>query len=128
MEEVLVVLLQVLFELVLQAASYAGMGWAWDWGRDETDMGCGYIPLFLILGMLVGGLVNLVHPGLVTPWPVLRLLGLIVWPVTAACLAWLITGALRKRGKRVDVTGHAASAFCFVLGFNVVRFIFGVKC
>src|SRR5689334_22789588 len=73
MEEVLVLVIQGIFELCLQMLAYSGLEWSL-WGRDrDDDLGCSYIFVFLGVGMLFGGLINCVHPRLMTPWPAVRI-------------------------------------------------------
>jgi hypothetical protein len=127
MEEALILVIQGIFELFLQMLAYSGLEWS-VWGRDrDDDLGCSYVFVFLILGMLFGGLMNWIHPRLITPWPAVRVAGIIVWPIVFGAMSWLIADYRRKRGTNIHPKTHFITAFCFVLGFDLIRFVFGTR-
>jgi hypothetical protein len=124
-EEVLVVFLQFFFEIVMEIVVYVGLDWGWSRGSDRD--GCFYVLVFMLMGGLLGAVMNWVHPGLLTPWPAARVAGLIIWPIVAGSVSWLVASALAKRGQALNARMHFWSAFLFVLGFNLVRFMFGAR-
>jgi hypothetical protein len=127
MEEALILVIQCIFEVCLQGLAYTGLEWSAEGRRKDDEAGCGYILIFLILGMLFGGLMNWIHPRLMTPWPAVRVAGIIVWPIVFGAMSWLIADYRRKRGTNIDPKTHFITAFCFVLGFDLIRFAFGTR-
>ena len=92
MEEILIVLLQILFELVLQILLYGGLDFtAWSFGReDKSDStGCGAMFIFFAIGAGLGALMNWLYPRPVLAYDWLRIGNLIVAPLLAGGLAWL---------------------------------------
>ena len=75
--------------------------------------------LIALAGMAVGGVVSRMHPQPVLPYPWLRLTNLVVGPGLAGGLSAAIA-----RWRRRDAWFHFWMAFCFVLGYNLVRFAY----
>jgi hypothetical protein len=72
----------------------------------------------------VGGLANLIHPGAFLAYQWLRIANLIAGPLLAGGVSWLVADWRRRRGAHLVPSLHFWLAFWFVLGFDVVRFIY----
>jgi hypothetical protein len=128
MEEILIVILQLLFEFLLQLLMYGGLDLAaWTIGNKEDKTGaagCLVMTIFFLIGAGVGGLANLIHPGAFLPYQWLRIANLLAGPVLAGGVSWLFADWRRRRGAHLVPWLHFWMAFWFVLGFDVVRFIY----
>jgi hypothetical protein len=129
MEELLVLILQFFFEFLVQLLAYCGVDFAAH--RTSERGGCGYgcvsFVVFALIGGLFGAVMNLMHPGLIIPWPGARVAGLFIWPPFAGVIAYGIAYCWRYRGRSANLWPHFWNAFCFVLAFNLIRFIYGAR-
>ena len=127
MEELLIVILQIVFELVLQIILYAGLdltAW-WFTREDKSDSaGCGRMFIFFSIGAGLGALMNWVHPRPVLDYDWMRIGNLIVGPFLAGGLAWLFADWRRRCGAKMVPRLHFFFALTFVLGFDLLRFIY----
>jgi uncharacterized membrane protein YccC len=128
MEEALVLILQLLFELIVQLLLYGGIDFITMWVEKNDKpggLGCLLMFLFAVIGVGFAALANLFHPVVFLPYDWLRIANLIVGPLLAGGVSWLFTDWRRRRGARLVPRLHFWFAFCFVFGFDVVRFIYG---
>jgi hypothetical protein len=118
-EEIVGALLQVFLELFLELLVYVGLDIISL--RDERGdyHGCVLFGLFALAGIGLGAVVNWLHPQPVLPVPWLRLTNLIVGPFLAGGVSAVIA-----RWRQRDPLTHFWMAFCFVLGYDVVRFAY----
>jgi hypothetical protein len=123
MEEVLVVVLQLLVEFFVEVLIYTGIDLGWR--RDDSRVGCSSLSLFLLFGGALGGLANVIYPRLLLPSEGLRVAALLAGPLAAGGLSWLVARWRKERGAAVVPDQHFATAFAFVLAFDVVRYAFG---
>src|SRR5439155_20238091 len=81
MEELLVLILQLLFEFVLQLLFYGGLDLAaWSVsGKEDKSGGVGFVVMFVffLLGAGLGVLANFVHPGAFLPYAWMRIANLL---------------------------------------------------
>jgi hypothetical protein len=118
-EEVIAAVLQVFLEFFLEFLVYVGLDIvAWRDNDDRTG-GCVFLGLFALAGIGLGALVNWMHPTPMLPYPWLRLANLIVGPFLAGGVSVVIA---RWRNRTPLV--HFWMAFCFVLGYDLVRFAY----
>ena len=136
MEEILIVVLQILLEFVLQLVFYAGLDFsAWSINRDDKSsratrrLRTAVIRLFLPRQGRCSSWIapTLVDPRVVLPHQWLRIANPIVAPLGAAGISWLFADWRRRRGAAVTPSVHFFRAFWFVLGFDVVRFIYAER-
>ena len=128
MEEALIIILQVVFELAVQLLLYGGLDLTSLWfGRDEKPGGVGCLMMFVfaLIGATFGGLANLIHPGTLLPYAWLRIANLVLGPLLAGRASWWLTDWRRRHGARLVPNMHFWFAFWFVLVFDLVRFIYG---
>ena len=125
MEEVLIVILQLFFELLFQLLVYGGFDLlAWWIDKHEKGLGCLAMLIFALIGAGFGGIVNLIHPGTYLAYEWLRIANVIVGPLLAGWVSWLFAEWRRRRGAKLVPSLHFWFAFCFVLGFDLVRFAY----
>ena len=117
MEEVVVALLQVFFEFFLEVLVYIGIDLLSIKDSKGRPHGCVIFPLFAVVGMGLGALVNWMHPRPVLPLEWLRVANLIVGPILAGGFS-----ALVARWRQREPWAHFWMAFSFILGYNLVRF------
>lgn len=119
MEEVVAVLLQVFLEVFLEMLVYFGLDVASLKDEKGRTHGCVLLGSFTLAGVVLGAVVNWVHPHPVIPLPWLRVVNLIVGPILAGGLSVLVA-----RWRQRDPMLHFWMAFCFVLGYDLVRFAY----
>jgi hypothetical protein len=124
-EEIAVVLIQGFLEFLLEFLFWFGIDLAWS--RDNGWLGFGRIVVFLLLGGFLAFLLNHAHARLLMPTDALRVAMLVVGPLAAGFLAWLIARRRRDRGREIVPGNHFVTAFCFVLAFDLVRFAYGAR-
>ena len=119
MEEIVAVLLQGFLEFFFEFLVYVGIDLISYQTERSGSFGCIVLCLFALVGMALGGVVNWFHPRPILPIEWLRVTNLIVGPILAGGLSALIA---RRRER--DPWFHFWMAFCFVLGYNAVRFAY----
>ncbi|HJZ60245.1 MAG TPA: hypothetical protein VKE74_35205, partial [Gemmataceae bacterium] len=117
---------QILVEVGLQVFGGLGFDWAATRSRrngDGVPDGCSWPVVFLVFGGLCGGLSLLIVPKLLLPTLALRLANLIVSPLAAGGLSYLVAANLwGNRGGLPQQ--HFWRGFCFALAFGVIRFAY----
>jgi hypothetical protein len=123
MEEILVLVFQCFFEFFIQIV---GSGILDGIGRTTTSKredGCAILGLHIFFGGGLGWLSTLIAPKLVLPYVALRIANLIVAPLVAGAVSYLIASRVLKDGK-ASGTGHFVHGFLFALMFGLARFAF----
>lgn len=127
MEEIIALIIQLLLEVGLQLFGSIGFDFATtsrrpasEQGQQESD-GCGWLVLFAVFGAICGGLSLLVAPKLILPNLGLRLANLVVSPLIAGGLSYLVA-AFVWSARGVTPRHHFWRGFCFALAFGLVRF------
>lgn len=122
MEEIAAVVLQVVFELGLQFFGAAGIDAVDVRSKDRTERGCGWIVLHTFFGGLAGWISTLFFPKLVLVHVALRVANLIVAPLLAGGVSYLIAKQIRHQSDTWHPFWHG---FAFALAFGLARFAFG---
>ena len=125
MEEVLVVVFQIFFEVVLQS-----LGWLpleFSSRSDRGGRGCGWLVLHAVVGGLAGFVSALVFPNLLLPFAALRVANLIVAPLVVGGLGYLFARWRQARGRAADGWAHFWHGFLFALMFGLARFAFAAR-
>ncbi|MBA4062203.1 MAG: hypothetical protein C0501_00585 [Isosphaera sp.] len=128
MEEVLVLAVQFVAEVLLQAVVY--LPFDLPLSRDEKTggrTGCGWPFVYLVVGGVVGGLSLLVAPRLLIHSAPLRLANLVVAPVVAGGVSWGVAAWRRSRGATTCPRTHFWAGFWFVLAFGGVRLAYAAQ-
>jgi hypothetical protein len=140
MEEAFAIVLQVLVEVGLQLFGGLGFDWAANSTRygshargrhaDEVvgsdPQGCSWPVAFLFFGGLCGGLSLVVVPHLLLPGLGLRLANLVISPLAAGGLSYLVAANLWSHRRAVP-RQHFWRGFCFALAFGIVRFAYSQR-
>jgi hypothetical protein len=126
-EEVIAFLIQLLLEVGLQLFGSIGIDLATTSKRDEKEeAGCGWLTLFVVTGGICGALSLLVAPRAILPTPGLRIANLIVAPLLAGALSYLVARYVwTPRGW--PLSQHFWRGFWFALPFGLVRFAYLVR-
>ncbi|QJW95978.1 hypothetical protein [Frigoriglobus tundricola] len=124
MEEVLGLLIQVVFEVGLQVLICFGFDFATE-GRHTGDErgstgGCGWLVAFLVFGGLCGGISLMVVPDLILPTLGLRLANLVLAPLFAGTGSQLFAAHVWS-ARGADPRNHFWRGFGFALAFGLVR-------
>ena len=132
MEEFLVILLQFVFEVLLQALAelpwdaFIGTGSSRSGGSEAYD-GL-WIVLSLIAGAALGGASLLLFPTTLLHWGGLRMANLVVAPAVSAYISLFFT---RRRSAettpRTNGTTRAVCAACFTFALAIVRFTYAAR-
>jgi hypothetical protein len=125
-EEIVALVFQILIEVGLQMLGGAGFDYAASRRRRESGpggCGCSWPVFFLALGGACGGLSLLVAPNLILPGLALRIANLVVAPLLAGGLSYLIAANLWGE-KSGEASEHFWRGFCFALAFGIVRFAY----
>ena len=122
-EEVIAFIVQVVLELGLQLLGSIGLDFAASTRDEESETGCGPLFGFAVLGGIIGGLSLLFAPHAILPHPWMRIANLIVAPILAGALSALVASWVSPRRGWVP-SHHFWRAFCFALGFGLVRFAY----
>jgi hypothetical protein len=128
MEDLLIVILQFFFEVLLQVL--AELPWDLFVGSRQTspnhEAGPGlWVVLSLAAGAGFGGISLLVFPTTLLHWSAARMANLIVAPAISGFVSFSFWRA-RKRAavNRSDAKMRAVYAGCFTFGLAVIRFTF----
>ncbi len=123
MEEILVIFFQLFFEFFIQII---GSGLLDGIGRATTSKredGCAILGLHIFFGGGLGWLSTLLAPKLFLPFAALRIANLIVAPLVAGAVSYLLAKWTAKEGQTIG-SGHFVHGFLFALMFGLARFAF----
>jgi hypothetical protein len=125
MEEIAAFLIQILIEVGIQFLGGLGFDLATTRYRADgtTEDGCSGPVLFAVLGGACGGLSLLAFPNLILPTLGLRVANLVLAPLAAGGLSYLVAANIWPAGKQHPVR-HFWRAFWFALAFGLVRFAY----
>lgn len=125
MEEAIIVVLQIFFEILFNSMVSLPFDWFFGWRElDEGWTGCLLPMLFLIVGAGCGWISLLLLPKLLIPLVWLRLINLILSPVVAGSMAAFIASQRDKLTSRDQLRVHFFNAFLFTLAFTAVRWAY----
>lgn len=130
MEEALILILQCIAEVLLQAFGSGFLDSLLFWRKEPSSRSGVLIGIFLSL-FVIGGFLGwlslfLVHHTLL-PWGWLRMANLIVGPVSSGYVSWLIARWHQKKNPEVHPWFHAGVAAALCFGFVIFRFTFGER-
>jgi hypothetical protein len=127
MEEIIVLLLQGIIECGIELLAWLPFDLAVGGAPDRGgSWGVGVV-LFLVIGAGMGALMNALTPHLLLPYPWLREANLVLAPFASGWLSWMLAKWRLKKNDRARPARSFWYAFCFTLGFVVVRFAWGVR-
>ena len=130
MEEIVALLIQFLLEVGLQLFGSIGFDFATESrrkhgkeGETRNHDGCGWLVAFAVLGAICGGLSLIFAPKLLLPNVGLRVANLVVSPLVAGGLSYLVARHVwAARGQSPQ--HHFWRGFWFALAFGLVRFAY----
>ena len=131
MEEIVALIIQLVLEIGLQLLGAIGVDWVAstttrktkDGEVREEDDGCGWLVIFAFLGAVCGGISLLIRPELILPNLGLRIANLILAPLIAGGLSYLVSAYVwTTRGQNPG--HHFWRGFWFALLFGVIRFAY----
>ena len=125
MEEVAALVIQLVVEVGLQLFGSIGFDFLTESRRvrsdEERDGGWGWLAAFAFFGGVCGGLSLIVRPNLILPTFPLRAANLLVSPLAAGGLSYLVAAYVwAPRGS--SAWHHFWRGFWFALAFGLVRF------
>ncbi len=123
MEEILVIVFQLFFELLINVLGSGLLDLVSRGTTAKTQEGCGVFVLHAGVGGGLGFLSTLLVPHLILPNLGLRLLNLVLGPIVAGGASYLIA---REVLKKPDGRTAFLHAFLFALLFGLARFAFAV--
>ncbi|WP_157724977.1 hypothetical protein [Vogesella sp. LIG4] len=128
MEEILVAILQALFEFILEVLSYGTFDWpSSSKDRPEPESIAGRCVLWFMGGCILAGLSVLAFNHTFIHWPPLRMANLVVAPVTSALLSQTIARHRAKNHPLIVPRNHFWQSFWFTLGLVIIRFTYAVR-
>ena len=128
MEDILIALLQCLFEVLLQIVSL--LPWDWVVYRREESVGnqsWGYGLLSLTAGASVAGLSLLILPHALVHHSWLRMANVLFAPLTTAWLSFLWAGIRQKKDPTVSPGHHFLFSLLFAFAFALIRFTYALR-
>lgn len=126
MEELVALIIQVVVEVGLQIFGAIGVDWATGASSkkdDKEEAGCGWLFIFALFGAACGGLSLLLVPKLILPTLGLRIANLIVAPLAAGALSYLVARHVWAAGQWPP-RHHFWRGLWFALAFGLVRFAY----
>jgi hypothetical protein len=128
MEEVVVVILQVFFEIFFNAIISLPFEWLFSSRYSELEnqnvKGCLYPILFISVGAGCGWVSLLILPKLLIAIPALRLVNLIFAPLMSGAMAIYLASWRQNESKQDHVAIHFFNAFFFTMAFVGVRWAY----
>lgn len=129
MEELLIVIVQFLFETVLEGILFLPFDWlsdAADRKSEPVSNKTAAVVAAAVGGGVIGALSLLVMPHTWIRSPVLRVCNVLLAPVISAGCAWFIASHRRGR-RRISPHIHALFGFTFTLLFVLVRLVWAER-
>jgi hypothetical protein len=128
MEELIVAVLQFLFEFSLEVLSYGGLDWpSTSRSRLEPESVAGVCLFWFVAGCLLAWLSVLLLKHTFIRLPALRIGNLVLAPLTSAYIAQAIARRRSKRNSFIVPRNHFWQAFWFTLGLVTVRFAYAAR-
>jgi hypothetical protein len=129
MEELVALIIQLVLEVGLQLFGSIGFDFATEsrrsrkGGEVQDHDGCGWLVAFAVFGGICGGLSLIFAPKLLLPNVGLRIANLIVAPLLAGGVSYLVArNVWAARGQSPQ--HHFWRGFWFALLFGLVRFVY----
>jgi hypothetical protein len=125
MEDLLIAILQGMFEFLLEIFSYAGLDWpfmhAW-----PTSL-VGRCAAWFLIGCALAGMSVLFLERTWISTPALRIANFALAPIASAYLSRAIARRRNRRNSNIIPRNHFWQAFWFTLGLTIVRFAYAVR-
>jgi hypothetical protein len=125
MEDLLIAILQGLFEFIIEVLGYNSLNWPFDWKWPESS--AGKCCLWFIAGCGLAGISVLVLKHTWITHPALRIANLVVAPLTSAFISQAIALRRSRRHPSIVPRNHFWQAFWFTLGVVTVRFAYAMR-
>ena len=128
MEEILIVILQGLFEFLLEVLSYLPLDGPWGAGGRREPGSLGLACSFWFLGgALLAWISVQVFPHTALHVSAWRIGNLMLAPLASAFLAQEVARRRRQRYAHILPRNHFWQAFWFTLGLTTVRFAYALR-
>jgi hypothetical protein len=128
MEDLLVVILQFLFELVLNVLVNVFFDWPWRSRRTPEPMHIAWRGFWwFVVGCMVGGVSLPLLPYTLIRIGALRVLNLVVAPLIAASLSQAVARRRSETNANVIARNHYWQAFWFTVGLGIIRFAYATR-
>ena len=129
MEDFLIVILQGLIELLVEAIVYIPFDWPFGYRSiPQSSVGIvGRCALWFVSGCLLAGGSLLVLNHTWISLPAFRIANIVLAPITSGYIAKFL--AVRRSRKNPDIIpeNHFRQAFWFTLGLVLIRFVYAVR-
>jgi hypothetical protein len=128
MEEILTIIFQAAFEVLLEFFTY----WPFDlWGSNRDTGGkpsfwC-WIVVYTLLGLGVGSIINLIHPQTFIHSSTFRMLNLAISPFCSGYIAYKISQMRLPLKPQIKPGRHFFFALSFTFGIAFIRFIYATR-
>lgn len=128
MEELLVLILQFLFEFVLNVLGNLPFDWpSRNRATPERERIAAVCALWFAGGCVLAGISLLIFPRSLVPTPALRMLNLLLAPVAAAFLSQAIARRRARRNPNIVPRNHFWQAFWYTSGLTLIRFMYTTR-
>jgi hypothetical protein len=125
MEELLIAILQGLFEFIVEVLSYSTLDWPFDRKWPESSVGKYCLWFIIGCGLACISMLFLKHTWITHP--ALRLANLVFAPLISAFISLAIARRRSRRNPSIVPRNHFWQAFWFTLGVVTVRFAYAVR-
>jgi hypothetical protein len=120
-EDLIVVIVQFTFEVIVSAFAGAPFGFCIRKPSQPESSSAGYQVVFALAGGLLGYASAYLLPFKILPYSWLRLLNLVVAPVAGGYVAKTIATRRAKADPLIEPNVHFWNAFWFILPFALLR-------
>jgi hypothetical protein len=124
MEDLLVVILQCVFEFLLEIFCYSPLDWLpWDWpeGLFGKYLGC------FIMGCGLAGISILLFKYTWISHPLLRMVNLVFAPIASAFISQVIARYRSRKNRSLIPRNSFWQAFWFTFGIVLIRFVYATR-
>jgi len=128
MEDLIITILQFLFEFILEIFSYAPFDWPSSWRtRPESESLWEKCLTWFIIGCGLAAITMLFLKRTWISHPALRIANLVLAPIVSAFISQAIARRRSKRNPNIIPRNQFWQAFWFTLGVVTVRFAYAVR-
>ena len=128
MEEIIILIFQFLFEVVIQILAEL----PWDWFIDSREHKSDEVPAHwkwatgsLVMGAVVGFVSLGLHSDTFIKTSGARIAYLVLAPPFSAWISLMLSRRMVRRGRKwVGPNLHALCSFCFALALTIIRFTY----
>jgi predicted permease len=128
MEDLIIAVLQFLFEFTLEIFSYTPLDWpSRSRSLPESETIAGKCVFLFVVGCGLAWLSVLILKHTMISLSALRIANLVLAPITSAFISQAIARHRSKRNRFINPRNHFWQAFWFTLGIVTVRFAYAVR-